>query len=151
MFDTFFSFTDFDIHFSISLLNISLILLSIISLKLLFTKNMLETIRMMSVFSLLISLSYLLMHAPDVAMTEVALGSCLSTCVLLNFLKRFNSSINDQLKQVKVNRARRILSAILCLSIILILTWISLDLPGFWRSNKFPSAKPYKQFLYRKY
>lgn len=78
------------INFQLStcLLATTLILLCAVSIKLIFCNSLLSLTITSSVFSLLISLSYLLMDAPDVAMTEVALGSCLSTCVSLSFLNR---------------------------------------------------------------
>lgn len=126
MFNNFFSLTAVDFYLGIYLLSIILVLLIISSLRLLFSKNMVETIIIMSVFSLLISLCYLLMDAPDVAMTEVALGSCLSTCVLVNFIRTINCLPIDSCNQVRV-----ILAAILCLSLIIVLTWVCFDLPEY--------------------
>jgi multicomponent Na+:H+ antiporter subunit B len=126
MFNNFFSITGVDFYFGIYLLSITSVLLIISSIRLLFSKSLVETIIIMSVFSLLISLCYLLMDAPDVAMTEVALGSCLSTCVLLNFIRAINSSPSDSYNHVRV-----ILASILCLSFIVILTWVGFDLPEY--------------------
>ena len=128
MFSHFFPTTGIDFYFGICLLCITSLLLIITSLRLILTKTLLETIVIMSVFSLLISLCYLLMDAPDVAMTEVALGSCLSTCVLLNFIKpiKFTSKDNDSFSKFRV-----ILASILCLSFIVTLTWVGLGLPDY--------------------
>ena len=73
------------------LLCVILITLLITCFKLTTSKNLIESVVLMSAFSLLISISYLLMDAPDVAMTETALGACLSTCVLLNLIKIFGN------------------------------------------------------------
>lgn len=61
--------------------------LAITTIAILVNQKLIHNIILLSAFSILISLMYLLMDAPDVAMTEVALGSCLSTCVLLNIAK----------------------------------------------------------------
>lgn len=55
------------------------------------TKNLLTAVIVSGVVSLLASLLYLLMHAPDVAMTEAAIGSGLTTVVFLYTLKRIKT------------------------------------------------------------
>jgi multicomponent Na+:H+ antiporter subunit B len=62
------------------------------------------------------------MDAPDVAMTEVALGACLSTCVFLNFLKISNS------QRTKLKLVRLFSSIIICVLLVAILTWASIDI-----------------------
>ena len=42
----------------------------------------------LSLFGMVLSLQYLLLHAPDVAMTEAALGAGLSTIVFLVAIRR---------------------------------------------------------------
>ena len=42
----------------------------------------------LSLFGMILSLQYLLLHAPDVAMTEAALGAGLSTIVFLIAIRR---------------------------------------------------------------
>lgn len=42
----------------------------------------------LSLFGMLLSLQYLMLHAPDVAMTEAALGAGLSTLVFLVAIRR---------------------------------------------------------------
>jgi multicomponent Na+:H+ antiporter subunit B len=69
------------------------------------------------------------MDAPDVAMTETALGACLSTCVLLNIIKIVGDDVGKP-KKIKI-----IMSAILCIIFIICLSWASLDLPEFGAEN----------------
>jgi multicomponent Na+:H+ antiporter subunit B len=95
-------------------------ILCFISFKLAKATSLPETIILLSVFSLLISLAYLLMDAPDVAMTEVALGACLSTCVLLNFIK----PLPEKFKNTKA-----LFSVILCFIFVMIMLWLMTDLP----------------------
>ncbi len=105
------------------LLMVILIMLVIASIKLIFCKSLLETVIITSIFSLLIGLSYLLMDAPDVAMTEVALGSCLSSCVFLGFLSKLPTVQKYNLKPTRV-----ISSSIICIIFIVVLTFAGLDL-----------------------
>jgi multicomponent Na+:H+ antiporter subunit B len=104
------------------LLFISSLALLITCFWLIISRNLIESIIILSVFSLLISLCYLFMDAPDVAMTETALGACLSTCVLLNVAKIVGEDSG------KLNT---FFAIILCAFFVVILTWISLDLPSF--------------------
>ena len=73
----------------------------------------------------LISLCYLLMDAPDVAMTEVALGSCLATCILLNFIKMLKTS------PLIIKNNRIIPAVIICLLFSATLIWVMFDLPEY--------------------
>jgi len=121
----------FKLDFTVNsiLLIIASIVLMISCIRLIQTRSLIESIIIMSVFSLFISLCYLFMDAPDVAMTETALGACLSTCVLLNISKIVSNTTTGDDK--KPNKARIILSTILCIIFIACLTWASLDLPKF--------------------
>ena len=119
-----------NVNFSLSLLTIISLLLIIVSIKLIFSKNLLESIIMMSIFSLFISLIYLIMDAPDVAMTEIALGACLSSCVLLNVINITGATLKQNLV-----KGRIILSMILCLSFIMVLTWAGFDLVEYGNSD----------------
>lgn len=112
---------DFDVGFL--LLVSCLILLIFICLQLILSKQLFKNILLMSAFSMVISICYLLMDAPDVAMTEVALGSCLSTCVLLNFTKMVDNKNNNS---VKLNNV--IPAMIICITLTLVLTWAGMGL-----------------------
>ena len=63
-------------------------ILFIISIYLIFEARLLVNVILLSFFSSLIGLCYLLMDAPDVAMTEAALGVCLSTCIFVRVVDR---------------------------------------------------------------
>jgi multicomponent Na+:H+ antiporter subunit B len=111
------------------LLVISALVMVITCIRLVLSKSLIESVIVMSVFSLFIGICYLFMDAPDVAMTETALGACLSTCVLLNIIKIVGDDIGKP-KRIKV-----IMSAILCITFIACLSWASLDLPEFGAEN----------------
>ena len=106
---------------NILLFSTSLLLIAA-TIKLVFCKTMIETVILLSVFSMLICVIYLIMDAPDVAMTEAALGACLSSCILLNLIK----IIKDD-KAVK--QYNTIAAAILCAVFIAVLSFAGFDLP----------------------
>lgn len=107
-----------------------LILLTLVIIKLNFCSTLLETIINSSIVSLLISLAYLLMDAPDVAMTEIALGSCLSSCVLLSFLSKLPKTQKYHLTQTRL-----ISSSIIYLVFIIVFTLLGTELPEYGANN----------------
>ncbi len=117
----------FKLEFTISmvLLIISSVLIIASCINIIKTKNLLYSVINISVLSLLLSNYYLLMDAPDVAMTEAAINACISTCVFLNLIKIFKN--NDE----NISKGRIILALILVIVFIIILTWASFDLPLF--------------------
>jgi multicomponent Na+:H+ antiporter subunit B len=111
------------------LLVISALIIIITCIRLMISKSLIESVVIMSVFSLFIGICYLFMDAPDVAMTETALGACLSTCVLLNIIKIVGDDVGKP-KKIKI-----IMSSLLCITFIVCLSWASLDLPEFGAEN----------------
>lgn len=111
------------------LLNFIIFLLIIISIKIITAQDLLETVIFTSVFSLLIGVSYLIMDAPDVAMTEAALGACLSTCVYLNLLCKLPRDLKN------IQRTKIIQSSLVCLLFIVTLTYMGLNLPSYGDEN----------------
>ncbi|HJD64824.1 MAG TPA: DUF4040 domain-containing protein [Rickettsia endosymbiont of Diachasma alloeum] len=107
------------------LLNFIVFLLVIISIKIILAKDLLEAVIPSSAFSLLIGVSYLLMDAPDVAMTEVALGACLSTCVYLNLLRKLPSHLQI------IPKTRIIPASFVCLLFVVTLIYMGLELPNY--------------------
>lgn len=117
----------FNLDFLVSeiLLLICAIIMILTCLRLVLSKTLLSSIILMSVFSLLIGICYLFLDAPDVAMTETALGACLSSCVLLNLVKIVGEEVEDT-KKIRV-----VLASIICLVFLAALVWAGLDLPQF--------------------
>lgn len=105
---------------------ITAFLLTIAAIKVVFSKTLIETIIMMSVFSLLITTCYLLMDAPDVAMTEVAISGCLSTCILLKLLKLIPPLEEKRSKVLHITLAFG-----LCLVFGALLIFAGMDLPSY--------------------
>lgn len=119
-----------DSKLNIFLLIITLIIVVLACVRLIISSNLIESVLLMSAFSLLLAICYLFMDAPDVAMTETALGACLSTCVLLNLIKIFGDENGKS-----AAKTRKILAIILCTGFIGFLTFASIDLPLYGESN----------------
>lgn len=112
-----------------ALLFISSVLMMLTCLRLIMSRNLLSSVILMSAFSLLIGLCYLFLDAPDVAMTETALGACLSTCVLLNLIKIIGEDTGE------TKRLRVLLASLICLLFTMILIWAATDLPEFGKAD----------------
>lgn len=52
------------------------------------SKDLLISTAFLGVMSLLLSLEYYLLQAPDVAITEAAVGACLSTAIFILAIKK---------------------------------------------------------------
>lgn len=63
--------------------SVLLLFLLIISFAILFASNFIFEVIYLSTFSLIMALLYLVMKAPDVAITEAAVGACITTLLLL--------------------------------------------------------------------
>ena len=71
------------------------IIMIIAAIMAIYTKNLIGAIIASGVISLLASIIYLLLAAPDVAMTEAAIGSILTTVV---FLYAFNRMRKEEVQ-----------------------------------------------------
>lgn len=111
------------------LLNLIAFLLILISIKIIFAKDLLNAVIAASIFSLLIGVSYLIMDAPDVAMTEAALGACLSTCVYLNLLRKLPPDLKN------IERTNIIPASLICLLFVVTLAYMGLELPNYGDDN----------------
>lgn len=65
-------------------------------------KNLKLSILWLSLFSLLSCIIYLIMDAPDVAMTEAALGSCITTVIFLKLAQNYEYNEIDSSIYVKI-------------------------------------------------
>lgn len=118
-----------DFNVSFILLMIFMIIMIITCIWLAISNNLFESAILMSIFSLSIGICYLFMDAPDVAMTESALGSCLSTAVFINLIK----IVGEKVPKVRI--VHLLPAIILCLLLFCILAWTSTDLPEFGNIN----------------
>ena len=109
----------------IIILSALLIMLAVVAARLLFSKNLLDSIIILSFFSLIISACYLLMDAPDVSMTEVALGVCFSGAVLLNM------SIYTGERYNRPKKIRLFFASLLPLTLVIVMGIADADLPSY--------------------
>jgi multicomponent Na+:H+ antiporter subunit B len=105
------------------MLGIVLLLLMLVLYEILRSKNLLKIVIVSAILSSLISICYLLLDAPDVAMTEVALNAALSTCIFLNVFKHVG--FNDDELVESASSSRRAIAIILssALFYLLFLAW----------------------------
>lgn len=87
---------------SIILLLITLLSLVIVIFAIMLSSSFLNTIILISSCSLLLSICYLFMDAPDVSMTEAAIGSSLSTILLFRFITTVGEKVFVSSKRYKV-------------------------------------------------
>lgn len=92
-----------------------------IIIAIIFTNLLFKSIILLSAASLMIGLCYLCMDAPDVAMTEAAIGACLSTVVLLSFARKISS---DDIGGIH----RQSFAAIICLFVAAVIIYAGFDL-----------------------
>ena len=65
-------------------------------------KNLKLSILWLSIFSILSCIIYLIMDAPDVAMTEAALGSCITTVIFLKLAQKYEYNEIDSSIYIKI-------------------------------------------------
>ena len=69
-------------------LNILTALLLVSACGVVWSKNLIRSLIWLSTFSLLLTFHYVLLKAPDIAVTEAALGTGLSTLVFLTAIRK---------------------------------------------------------------
>ncbi len=106
------------------------------------SKSLLRLILLLSASSIVICICYLLMDAPDVAMTEAAIGACLSTIILLRFLNLCYPSANGSLGIIKLDSHHRwggiylkIFAITVCLFLGACFLYASQDMPLYGDPN----------------
>jgi len=107
---------------ALSIFGLSLVLLT---LGMVFTRSFFYLTLLMSASSIVICICYLLMDAPDVAMTEAALGACLSTAVLLSLAQKVRDDVYS-LPSIRVAFA-----LLICLCVGACLLYAGMDMPEY--------------------
>lgn len=107
----------------ISFIFLSLIFLAI-SLYIIKTKNLISITASLGFSSVIMTLYYLLLDAPDVALTEAAVGSCASTVILFYTIIKLK---NWPTYKDKINWG----VALICFILFCLLIIIGLDIPDF--------------------
>ena len=101
------------------LLNLFSVLFLLLVIRTALCYSLIRSIIFVSAGSVILCICYLLMDAPDVAMTEAALGACLSTVVLLGLIKYIPDQIGVQ------HRSR--LGLLLCATLALCFMYVGYD------------------------
>lgn len=107
-------------------ISIFLILISFI-----FSKHNLSKVFSLSVLSSLVCILYLLLDAPDVAMTEASIGACLSTVILLIFIQKIRSHKPES----KICIMRHIFALCACAVVLIIFASLGPIIPEFGVNN----------------
>lgn len=89
------------------------------------TKSLVHLVMLLAIYSTLICCIYLLMDAPDVAMTEAAIGACLTTVIFFTILPRIES------ESYILSKANIIGSAMLCTLLGGCLLYIGYDMVNY--------------------
>ena len=105
-------------------------LLVFLSLIIALEHRLLANIILLNIFSMLMSLMYLILNAPDVSMTEAAVSACVSTIFMLCAL----SSMKQEDRQATASSAN--LFSLLCVVIIIgIFIYVIEDMTSFGDSS----------------
>lgn len=107
---------------------ILLILLATTAITISLSKNLLNSIILFSIFSLIMALEYLILSAPDVAITEAAVGVGVGTIIMIGVL----SSINEE---IKTHTSKMLYSLIIIIPIIIALFFDIQELPTIGASD----------------
>lgn len=112
-----------------SLVATMLVLLIITAFSIITFRDLLGSVIMLSIFSLLMAVLYLILDAPDVALTEASVGALMGTFLFLaalSFTKR---------QHRKTSRARRFMPMVIVIVAGAALAYAALDLPAFGTLN----------------
>ncbi len=115
-----------DINFIANIAILFFLLVTAISV--IMSRNLITAVILLSIFSMLMSAQYLVLGAPDVAITEAAVGAGISTILLL--LALFMASEKE-----KKTTNKKLLPFILVATVTAMLIYASGHLPHFGSSN----------------
>lgn len=76
----------------LDLLNIIIFFMAFSTLFIVFSKRLVYSILALSMFSFLLTIAYFILQAPDIAITEAALGVGLSTLIFLTAVKKIKGT-----------------------------------------------------------
>ena len=114
-------------------------LLIIVCVSMIFEKNYYFLIVYLSLFSLLCAGLYLILKAPDVGLTEAAIGSCISTVILVSFVGK----IYKDTHKTKVNKLQLLVS----IGMFFVLCSVIKFLPEFGNSSNVTSSNEVTQYF----
>jgi multicomponent Na+:H+ antiporter subunit B len=100
----------------------------------LFSKNNVNNVIYLGVFSLVMALIYLVMNAPDVAITEAAIGACITTVFFLWALKVLNYKSSKRKNRIEFSW--KTFSGLILFGLVLLaIMYFMLDIPTFGDVN----------------
>lgn len=105
------------------------VLLIVVAYQIIKNNNLLACAMYMAIFSFMMALIYLVLKAPDVAITEASVGAGISTVLILGTLVFTGSEV----KQAKFTRSKFFnLSALLvCFALAVVMIYVSSDFPAY--------------------
>ncbi|MGN7678144.1 MAG: DUF4040 domain-containing protein [Anaplasma sp.] len=115
-------------------------------------ENLLVNAIALCAFSLTMAVSYLVMDAPDVAITEAAVGGGFGTVLMLITLSRLKYNAFGNMGYVWCrNRLRFIFAALISMLMFLALASAVLDLPDFGDERSLPNGQVARYYLENTY
>ncbi|KJV69010.1 DUF4040 domain-containing protein [Candidatus Neoehrlichia procyonis] len=105
-----------------------LVLLFVTSFALVFLRSLIDSTVVMCMFSFIMALLYLILDAPDVAITEASVGAGLSTVLMLSALSLIKV---QSIKKNPSNVAKILISVICAVLMLLSLMYAVTDFPRF--------------------
>ena len=113
---------------NVAMLNVVACLLIIVVLSIIFQNKNIVLVLLSSVVSVLLSLIYIFMDSPDVALTESAINCCLSTYIALRAIRYFKNDVDLREDNWDFTKIYALAISILSAGCFL---YISTDLPEF--------------------
>lgn len=113
----------------VAILNIICITLGLVAFFIARSSTFFRSIIYLAIYSILACLVYLLLDAPDVAMTEAAIGACLTTVILLTIAHKFEGAVMISTKQSSY------LAAILCSALGMSLLYLGYNITEYGSYN----------------
>lgn len=115
-----------------ALLYIFMCAIIIVNICIALSSDLIKSILLMSISSVIICLCYLLLDAPDVAMTEASLGACISTVIFLKIIPTLQTSFSNATRPPKY---KTIFYGIVCTLLAITLAVICWQLPEFGQTD----------------
>ena len=101
--------------------SILMIMLVVLCFSIIFSRDLIISVSLLSVFSLLVAGLFVFMNAPDVAITEAAIGAAISTIFYL-------AGIFIVGKEVKLQPTKPIITCVLCILFVILAAYAIQDI-----------------------
>lgn len=113
--------------------SVLLVLLTVLAFSIAVFEDLLVNTLVLCGFSLTLAFLYLVMNAPDVAITEAAVGAGFSTVLFLVVLWHLGCRVKDRVEVVfyRCDRVKLVAATVLSMTLFGMLVFVVTDLPGF--------------------